>query len=180
MIQFNNLILESSTSTVGNENIENFIENFEEYVGYFALCCAYVIEIIGILVIVIGVIKAVVTLLNRNIPNGNVIIKLGNSLAMGLEFKMGAEILKTVVIRTVQELLILGAIILLRAAMALLIHWEVKTEKKEISSFKNDHDKDKKKEEKATKKNKIMPVPLMTEGHTQTETITPNEKEPEV
>ena len=56
-------------------------------------------------------------------------LALGNSLALGLEFKMGAEILKTVTIRTIDEIMILGAIIVLRALLSVLIHYEVKSEK---------------------------------------------------
>lgn len=47
---------------------------------------------------------------------------------MGLEFKLGSEILRTVVVREFSEILIVGAIILLRAALTFLIHWEIKTE----------------------------------------------------
>ena len=49
-----------------------------------------------------------------------------NGLATGLEFKMAAEILKTVLVRELSELLILGAVILLRALLSLLIHFEMK------------------------------------------------------
>ena len=47
-------------------------------------------------------------------------------MAMSLEFKLAAEILKTVLVRTLDEIIILGAIILLRALMTLIIHWEIK------------------------------------------------------
>ncbi len=53
-----------------------------------------------------------------------------NGLATGLEFKMAAEILKTVLVRELSELLILGAVILLRALLSLLIHFEMKKTKK--------------------------------------------------
>ena len=56
-------------------------------------------------------------------------LSLGNSLALGLEFKMGAEILKTVMIQEINEIMILGAIIILRALLSILIHYEVKSEK---------------------------------------------------
>ncbi len=52
-----------------------------------------------------------------------------NGLATGLEFKMAAEILKTVLVRELSELLILGAVILLRALLSLLIHFEMKKPK---------------------------------------------------
>ena len=56
-------------------------------------------------------------------------IELANALALGLEFKMGAEILKTVLVRNITEIYVLGAIILLRALLSLMIHFEIKAEK---------------------------------------------------
>ena len=46
--------------------------------------------------------------------------------ALSLEFKMAAEILKTVLVRDLKELLVLGAVILLRALLSFLIHFEMK------------------------------------------------------
>lgn len=91
----------------------------------------YLIELIGIFVITVGSIKAFVLYAISVIKRNHYPIKLtlGNSLALGLEFKMGAEILKTVIIRTPEEIYILGAIIVLRALLSILIHFEVKSEK---------------------------------------------------
>ena len=47
---------------------------------------------------------------------------------MGLEFKLGSEILRTVVVRDWNEIITVGAIIILRASLSLFIHWEIKTE----------------------------------------------------
>ena len=44
---------------------------------------------------------------------------------------MGAEVLKTAVAETWSELTILAAVFGIRALMSLLIHWEIKQEKKE-------------------------------------------------
>ena len=44
---------------------------------------------------------------------------------------MAAEILKTVLVRDLNELMVLGAVILLRALLSLLIHVEMKGEKHE-------------------------------------------------
>lgn len=55
-------------------------------------------------------------------------LKLAKGLATGLEFKLGSEILRTVLVRDLSEIAIVGAIILLRAALAFLIHWEIKNE----------------------------------------------------
>ena len=47
---------------------------------------------------------------------------------MALEFKLGGEILRTVVARDMSDIIQVGAIIILRAALTLLIHWEIKNE----------------------------------------------------
>ena len=62
---------------------------------------------------------------------------LAEGLAMALSFKLGGEILRTVVVRDMSEIMQVGAIIILRAALTLLIHWEIKNEEKEIESHKN-------------------------------------------
>lgn len=51
--------------------------------------------------------------------------ELANGLATALEFKMAAEILKTVLVREMSELVILGAVVILRALLSLLIHFEL-------------------------------------------------------
>lgn len=84
-------------------------------------------ELMGIFVVTISAIKAfyqyctgLVTHHPRNIK-----FDLANGMATSLEFKMAAEILKTVLVRDLNELLVLGAVILLRALLSLLIHFEM-------------------------------------------------------
>lgn len=90
----------------------------------------HIIEIFGIIIITIGCLKTfvhyILSLVNKK--HYPIRLELGNSLALGLEFKMGAEILKTVLIRDMSEIWILGAIIILRAVLSLLIHFEIKAE----------------------------------------------------
>ena len=57
-------------------------------------------------------------------------IYLAKGLAMGLEFKLGSEILRTVIVREWHEIAIVAGIIVLRAALTFLIHWEIKQEEK--------------------------------------------------
>ena len=88
-----------------------------------------------IVVITIGSLKAFITISKRCLPQTlSIRIELANALALGLEFKMGAEILKTVLVRSFSEIYILGAIILLRALLSLMIHFEIKTEKEHGSA----------------------------------------------
>lgn len=61
---------------------------------------------------------------------------LATGLATGLEFKMAAEILKTVLVKDMSELLVLGAVILLRAILSVLIHFEMKQMHKKPEDMK--------------------------------------------
>lgn len=90
------------------------------------------IEIFGIVIIAFGSVKAFAYYFASLIQKKRYPIKieLANALALGLEFKMGAEILKTVLIHEMSEIYVLGAIILLRAVLTLLIHFELKAEEK--------------------------------------------------
>lgn len=85
-------------------------------------------ELIGILVVTIAAFKAFYQYLRGLITNKPTDFKfeLAAGLAAGLEFKMAAEILKTVLVRDLKELVVLGAIILLRALLSFLIHFEMK------------------------------------------------------
>jgi uncharacterized membrane protein len=66
-------------------------------------------------------------------------LKLAKGMAMGLEFKLGSEILRTVVVRDLSEIIIVGAIIVLRAALTFLIHWEIKNEEAEVEVKREEH-----------------------------------------
>ena len=110
-----------------------FLEGYEAVLHGIAEFTVNTLELIGILIIIIGSIMALAKYLTA-IKNGNktnIFIALGRTLAFALEFKMGAEIIKTVIVHELSELGILAVIIVLRAIMALLIHWEIKNEKKE-------------------------------------------------
>ena len=89
-----------------------------------------VIELIGIFIVTIGTLKAFVYYLLDflHIKRYPVKHELANALATGLEFKMAAENLKTVLITSINELVILGAIILLRALLSFMIHVEMKND----------------------------------------------------
>lgn len=58
-------------------------------------------------------------------------LTLAKGLAMGLEFKLGSEILRTVIVRDWHEIGTVAGIIALMAALTFLIHWEIKEEEKE-------------------------------------------------
>lgn len=88
-----------------------------------------ILELIGVVLIAFGSIKALIDLTKSrfNLGDEDMKLTLAQSLALALEFKMGAEILKTITVRTLEELQILGAIVLIRVVLSFVIHWEIKT-----------------------------------------------------
>jgi uncharacterized membrane protein len=99
---------------------------------------AHVLELIGVFIIVFSALKAFVKYALKffNFSDETVKIEFSQALAMALEFKLGAEILKTLVIRTIDELIILASIVILRAALTLIIHWEIESDSKRANHFK--------------------------------------------
>ena len=87
-------------------------------------------ELIGIFVVTLSAIQAFWHYLKGLLMRESTDFKLelAEGLAAGLEFKMAAEILKTVLVHTLDELVILGAVILLRALLSWMIHLEMKVE----------------------------------------------------
>ena len=85
-------------------------------------------ELMGIFIVAVSIAasfwKYVKGLVTRR--SADVKFQLASGLALSLGFKMAAEILKTVLVRDLRELLILGAVIILRALLSLLIHVEMK------------------------------------------------------
>lgn len=86
------------------------------------------LELIRILIIIYGSIKALTIFFKDGMDLSNSLVKitLGEALALSLEFKLGAEIIKTVIVRDLNELIILGFVVVLRIVLTILIHWEVK------------------------------------------------------
>ncbi len=100
-------------------------ENFLVFAVHWA---TLILEFMGIIVLVYGGIVAFIGFWKHK---DNTRLQLAKNMALALEFKMGGEILRTVIAHDWNDLLQVGAIILLRAALTLLIHWEISSEEKE-------------------------------------------------
>lgn len=85
-------------------------------------------ELIGIFVVAVSSIKCfwhyLVSLFKKE--RFDIKFELANGLALSLEFNMAAEILKTVLVRDFEELTVLAIVIVLRALLSFLIHFEMK------------------------------------------------------
>lgn len=125
-------------------NLTNFIAEYKTLLYGFAEIVICTLELIGIIIIIVGTVRALYKLLRyaRTQKSVNVIIDLGRALALALECKMGAEIINTVVVRDLGELGILAVVILIRALLAFIIHWEIRMEQKaEKSSEQSSNEK---------------------------------------
>ena len=120
--------------------LENIIIQFKSILYPFSELSAYTLELIGVLIIVFGSFRALVRLLRCIFKKSpfHVVSDLGKALTLALEFKMGAEIIKTVIIHNLEELSILGVVILIRALLSVIIHWEMKAEEKNMVAKSDD------------------------------------------
>lgn len=87
-------------------------------------------ELTGVGIIIVAGIRGFYCCVTRR-PDTK--LALAKGLALGLEFKLGSEILRTVIVREWTEIATVAGIIILRAALTFLIHWEIKEEEKGIS-----------------------------------------------
>ena len=87
-----------------------------------------ILEIMGIFIVTWSVLKEFWEYIQNTFMKKELDIQfnLAVGLATGLEFKMAAEILKTVIVQSLEELIVLGAVILIRALLSVLIHFEFK------------------------------------------------------
>ncbi len=113
--------------------MDAFLHGYEHVLHNLAEISALTLEFVGVLIIIVGSVKSLVHLAQGLIRHRkiNIVVELGKTLALALEFKMGAEIIKTVIVHDLSELAVLGIVILIRALLAFLIHWEMKMEKKD-------------------------------------------------
>ena len=91
-------------------------------------------EFIGVFVIISAGIKGLWGFICHPLTRLN----LAKGMATGLEFKLGSEILRTVVVREFSEIYTVAAIIALRAALTFLIHWEIKNEEAHTEQLTED------------------------------------------
>lgn len=93
----------------------------EKIVNYSVL----LLELVGVIIILGTALRCMIAAIrhNRMIP-----LMLGKGIALSLEFMMASEVLRTVVSPEVKDLIAVGATVLLRGAMTVLIHWESKHE----------------------------------------------------
>lgn len=106
-----------------------FLNNIELLLTYVVEICTVILELFGVIVLVYTAIKCFIQWIRHD---SKLRLELARGIALSLEFKMGSEVLRTVVVREWSELGILGAVILLRGLLTFLIHWEIKHEEEAL------------------------------------------------
>lgn len=103
----------------------------EELISKILPPLIHIFELMGIIILCVGGFKAFYNYIKSLISKKFYPVKhqFATSMATALEFKLGAEILKTVLIKSIDELIILGSIFLLRVLMTFVITWEIKQDK---------------------------------------------------
>lgn len=84
-------------------------------------------EFVGVFVIILAGLRGIRDYIKKN---PQIRLNLATGMALGLEFKLGSEILRTVVVRELSEVALVAAIIAVRAALTFLIHWEIRIEER--------------------------------------------------
>ncbi len=107
---------------------DNFLQQGIELVLPYII---NLLEIMGIIVVAWSAVLAFCKFAKSMFTHKRIsfMFAFSRGLCAGLQFKMAAEILKTVLIREMSELVVLGAVILLRAVLVLIIHFEIKNNK---------------------------------------------------
>ncbi|MDZ8118245.1 DUF1622 domain-containing protein [Pontiella agarivorans] len=106
--------------------MHNFVNILAQYAAYF-------LEIVSIVIILIGSLRALVPYIGRCLFSKECLrefsatrLRLGHSLSLGLEFLIGADILKSAVSPSWQNLGLLAAIVTIRSVINFLLIWELK------------------------------------------------------
>lgn len=95
---------------------------FKEFVSHVAEISVNFMELLSICIIVFTTFVAFFKLL-RHENSARVYLLHGQSI--GLTFKLGSEILRTITVRNMDEIMQIAMLILIKAAMTWLIHWEL-------------------------------------------------------
>ena len=130
---FNWLLLTEAAGEVTQEvttHGTDFYSMFHGFLETFVQYSVTILELLGTIVILVVAAQAFYKWFQKD---ATIKLTLAEGLAFALELKLGAEILRTVIVKDLKELVLIGAIIVLRACLTFLIHWEIKNEKSHVS-----------------------------------------------
>jgi len=98
------------------------MEMLEGWMHNFAHLGIVVLETIGVAVIVFAGLRGVYEYVRKK-PRAQ--LKMASAMAFALEFKLGGEILRTLLVRELGEILIVACVIALRGVLNYMIHRDI-------------------------------------------------------
>lgn len=105
--------------------MEHLLETAVHYV-------AYTLEFVSVIIVAYSAIKTLIKYLMSKFEftDKQAKIEFSRALEMALAYMLGAEVLKSLIAHSKEQLLTLGALIVMRAAIALIIHFETEADTK--------------------------------------------------
>lgn len=107
------------------------IHAIEELLSQVLLLAVHMLEVFGAIIILYAGTGTFLRFLRTSKDGREARLTFARYLVFGLEFKMAGEILRTVIVRTMNEVIILASVVFLRAALNLIVHWEIRQEKQD-------------------------------------------------
>ena len=117
---------------------ENIYESLEHVFTIVVQFSILLMELIGVVIIIWTVIQCIHCMISKK--NRNLRLLLAHGIAFALEFKLGGEVLRTILARDFKEIGMIACVIALRAALTFLLHWEVREEHEEDETGRNELD----------------------------------------
>ena len=112
-----------------NFNLFDIVHNLDHILINLGTLFVSIFEIISLGLIVIAGYKGIINYIKKD---ENTSLKLLHDFSIGLSFLLGGEILNTVIItHSLQELALVGGLIVIRVILTILIHWELTQDKKD-------------------------------------------------
>ena len=102
--------------------VYGLIAMIEAWMHNFAHLGIVVLEAIGVAVIVFAGVRGIIEYVRKK-PRAQ--LKMASAMAFALEFKLGGEILRTLLVRELSEILIVACIIALRGVLNYMIHRDI-------------------------------------------------------
>lgn len=118
----------------------------DEIFGDLTTIAAMIIEFLGVIIVIVAVAKgfyqiAVVRKFDFKQAGQDVLVSSGLSTA--LEILLAAEILKTLIVRSTSQIIEVGALIIIRIFLTLIIHWELIQKERHIDVKQKELDQEK-------------------------------------
>lgn len=108
--------------------VERFLEEIIPYI-------TSILELVGVFIITLASIRGLLDLIKNgfDFSDDQTAVDFAKAMSLSLEFKLAAEIIKTVIIRSLDEFVILAAVAILRVVITVVLHWELKSGAKNIN-----------------------------------------------